>query len=108
VNVDDFRRERDRLLVLQTRLQGERAMPRDLEGEDVSAPHPGDADHWVAVYDELCRFKRSLIESIREEGATVDPAARAELARDDEALSVELERLQLHLDFWREQLPTAR
>jgi hypothetical protein len=108
VNVDDFRRERDRLLGLQRRLQGARAMPRDLEGEDVSAPHPGDAGHWVAVYEELCRFKRSLIDSIREEGASVDPAARGELAGDDEALSVELERLQLHLDFWREHLPQTR
>lgn len=79
-------------------------MPRDLEGERLSEPHPGDAEHWVAVYDELCRFKRSLIESIREERAVVDPAAIGELSRDDQALSVELERLQLHLDFWREQL----
>ena len=107
MNVDDFLRERDRLLRLQAQLQRERAMPRDLEGEDLSAPHPGDAAHWIAVYEELCRFKRSLLEAIREENESVDRAAQGELSRDDQALSVELDRLQLHLDFWRDQRDDA-
>lgn len=104
MDIDDFIRQRDRLLHLQAELQSDRAKPRDLEGEDLESPHPGDAEHWVAVYQELCRFKRFLIASIRQESDSVDRAAKAELSRDDRALSVELERLELHLEFWRHRL----
>lgn len=104
MDVDDFLRQRDRLLHLQAELQSDRAKPRDLEGEDLESPYPGDAEHWVAVYEELCRFKRFLLASIRQESESVDRAAKAELSRDDRALSVELERLELHLAFWQERL----
>lgn len=104
MDIDDFLRQRDRLLHMQAELQSDRAKPRDLEGEDLESTHPGDAEHWVAVYQELCRFKRFLIASIRQESASVDRAAKEELSRDDRALSVELERLELHLDFWEERL----
>lgn len=104
MDIDDFIRQRDRLLHLQAELQSDRAKPRDLEGEDLESTYPGDAEHWVAVYQELCRFKRFLIESVRREGATVDPGAKEELSRDDRALRVELERLELHLEFWKGRL----
>jgi len=104
VDRDDFIRKRDRLLRVQGELQSDRAQPRALDGEDLDSTHPGDAEHWVAVYQELCRFKRFLIASVREESAAVDSAAKGELSRDDRALSVELERLELHLDFWKERL----
>lgn len=102
---DEFIDRRNRLLRLQADLQSDRAQPRDLEGEDLESTHPGDAEHWVAVYQELCRFKRFLIASVRQEGASVDRSARNELSRDDRALSVELERLELHLDYWKDRLP---
>ncbi len=105
MDLDDFVRNRDRLLRLQAELQSDRAQPRDLEGEDLESTDPGDAEHWVAVYQELCRFKRFLIASIREESASVDQAAKGELSRDDAALSTELERLDLHLTFWQDRLP---
>lgn len=104
MDVDDFRRQRDRLLHLQAELQSDRAKPRDLGGEDLESSHPGDAEHWVAVYQELCRFKRFLLASLRQERESMDRAAREELSRDDRALSVELERLELHLAFWQERL----
>lgn len=107
MEVDEFIRERERLLHLQAELHGERARPRDLEGEDLTSTNPEDARHWVSVYEELCRFKRFLIETVREETASVDSSARAELSRDDQALSVELERLELHLDFWTERRRSA-
>ena len=103
MDIDDLIRRRDRLLRLQADLQGDRAKPRDLEGEDLESTDPRDAAHWVAVYQELCRFKRFLIESIQHESASVDPAAKQELSLDDQALSVELERLELHLEFWKER-----
>lgn len=104
MDVDDFIRERDRLLRLQADIQRERAEPRELEGEDLTSSHPGDAKQWVDVYEELCRFKRLLIDSIRQEAAAVAQAARFELSRDERALSVELERFELHLAFWRQRL----
>lgn len=104
MDIDDFVRERDRLLRLQAELQNDRAKPRDLEGEDLGSTDPTEAEHWVAVYQELCRFKRFLIASIRQESESVDRAAQGELSRDDHALSVELERLELHLDFWKARL----
>lgn len=103
MDIDDLIRKRDRLLHLQANLQSDRAKPRDLEGEDLESTDPADAVHWVAVYQELCRFKRFLIASIQQEGASADAAAKEELSRDDQALSVELERLELHLDYWKER-----
>lgn len=104
MDIHDFLRQRDRLLHMQAELQSDRAKPRDLEGEDLESTHPEDAEHWVAVYQELCRFKRFLLASIRQESEFVDRAAKGELSRDDRALSVELERLELHLAFWKERL----
>lgn len=104
MDVDDFIRERDRLLRLQAEIQRERAQPRELEGEDLRSSHAGDPKQWVGIYDELCRFKRVLIDSIRLEAASVAQAARAELARDERALTVELQRFELHRDFWRQRL----
>lgn len=104
MNLDEFIRERDRLLRLQAQIQRERAEPRELEGEDLTSPHADDAKQWVEVYQELARFKRLLTDSIRQEAASVPQAARGELLRDERALSVELERFELHLAFWQQRL----
>lgn len=104
MDVDDFIRERDRLLRLQSEIQRERVKPRELEGEDLTSFHTDDAKQWVSVYEELCRFKRQLIDSIRQEAASIPQAARGELSRDEHAIGVELKRFELHLAFWRQRL----
>lgn len=104
MNLDEFIRERERLLRLQAEIQRERVAPRELEGEDLTSPNACDAKQWVEVYGELARFKRLLIDSIRHEAASSAPPAKGELLRDERALGVELERVELHLAFWRHRL----
>lgn len=71
-------------------------------GEDLTSDDPEDADHWTSVYRELVEFKSGLVDEI--EGGiqrSTELPVRAELGHDKDQLSMELERLKIHLSFWK-------
>lgn len=93
----------------QAGIMGDRAPGGHLQaGEDVESPYLEDADHWVSVYQELVGFKHDLLREIEEHVAAADHVqAEQEMGRDRRAVVLELERIQLHLDYWahrRDQL----
>ncbi len=70
-------------------------------GEDVESPYLEDAEHWVSVYQELVQFKRDLLREIDEHVVDADHVqSEQEMGRDRRAAALELERIQLHLDYW--------
>lgn len=70
-------------------------------GEDVETPYLEDAEHWVGVYRELVEFKRDLLRDIDQHVVDADhPQTGQEMGRDRRATELELERIQLHLDYW--------
>lgn len=105
MDIESFLRESDRLAKEQAHAGGSRSA--SLPGEDPRSKLREDAQHWVAVYGELSRFKRSVLETMSAEGVAKDPAVRVELDRDRLELEIELERLDLHLRFWSERLAAA-
>lgn len=73
-------------------------------GEDVESPLLEDAEHWVSVYSELVAFKRDLLREIDQHVVDAGlPQSKDEMERDRQASELELERIQLHLDYWRER-----
>lgn len=89
-------------------LGGESAAAHLQAGEDVESPYLEDAEHWVAVYRELVEFKRDLLADIDQHVVEADHVQTGqEMGRDRRATELELERIQLHLDYWvqrREEL----
>lgn len=78
-------------------------------GEDVESPYPEDAEHWVSVYRELVAFKHDLLREIDEHVVDADHVqSEQEMGRDRQATELELERIQLHLDYWVERLKELR
>lgn len=77
-------------------------------GEDVESPYLEDAEHWVSVYRELVGFKRDLLRDIDQHVVDADHLqTEQEMGRDRRAAELELERIQLHFDYWvqrREEL----
>ncbi|MBO0701326.1 MAG: hypothetical protein J2P38_00205 [Candidatus Dormibacteraeota bacterium] len=103
-------RQRSRQLAEQQAgvLGGERAGGYLQAGEDVESPYLEDAEHWISVYRELVGFKRDLLRDIDQHVVDADhPQSEQEMARDRSAAELELERIQLHLEYWiqrREEL----
>ncbi|HEY9287061.1 MAG TPA: hypothetical protein VIT43_03460 [Candidatus Dormibacteraeota bacterium] len=78
---------------------------RLLPGEDPGSRNHEDAQHWVAVYEELHRFKLDLIGQTRSRMAAMNPAARGEV--EDVALAImeeQSDRLDRRLQFWKTRL----
>ncbi|MFZ0216805.1 MAG: hypothetical protein WAM30_12800 [Candidatus Dormiibacterota bacterium] len=73
-------------------------------GEDPETAFADDAEHWVRVYQELAQFKQELLRRLREHIVlSREEAAAAELRRDERVWHLELQRIVLHLDYWRER-----
>ena len=109
----DWRMDRRELLLRSQELARRQAeldrmslTPSSLQpGEEPEAAGPDDAEHWVVVYRELVDAKQKVIAYVREQiqEANSEPAIHV-LQRDEESWRLELERLQLHLEFWRERV----
>ena len=85
-------------------LGGEAASAHLQAGEDVESPYLEDAEHWVSVYSELVEFKRDLLREIDSHVIDADHLhSEQEMGRDRQATELELERIQLHLDYWLER-----
>jgi hypothetical protein len=91
----------------QDRLEGRKNDPRRLLlGEDPASTYLEDAMHWTQVYGELARFKQLLLRQIAERIRENDGTAVAEeLGHDLAVMQIEMERVQLHLAFWRDRIP---
>jgi signal transduction histidine kinase len=98
--VDEFRREVGEL----ARRQGEQGAPAAamLPGEDPSSPYPEDSAHWVAVYRELLKVKEDMLQQVGSSRGRTH-AAQSEMARDEQALRLEIDRLRAHLRYWEER-----
>ncbi|MDQ6918388.1 MAG: hypothetical protein M3Z98_03405 [Candidatus Dormibacteraeota bacterium] len=83
-------------------LRREAADPeRLIEGEDPSATDMATADHWLLVYGQLLRTKSGLLADLREGMAAMDPDARDEMSKTDEALlQAQVERFGRRIAFW--------
>lgn len=70
------------------------------DGEDLDSPLLDDADHWVSVYSELVEFKRDLLREIDRQAREMSAETGEQVARNRRAFVLELERIELHLDYW--------
>lgn len=76
-------------------------------GEDVQSRYVEDAEHWVSVYRELVDFKRDLLREIDDHEPDHVQAGQ-EMERDRRAAELELERIELHLDYWQHRREELR
>jgi len=83
---------------MATRMAKRRARP--LEGEDIKTSHWEDARHWMSIYDDLLRFKRSLLARVEQELPTLSPIAQRAAAQDLTIIEEQLEGYQARLDLW--------
>ena len=89
----------------------EKAVDTDrlLDGEDPESTVLEDAEHWVAVYEELTSFKGDVLGTTREHTEAMGRDATAEvLATDLPLLRAEAERLHRRLAFWRRRAEELR
>jgi DNA-binding response OmpR family regulator len=75
-----------------------------LEGEDITTSHWEDARHWMSIYDDLLRFKRSLLARVERELLTISPIARQAASVDLKIIEEQLEGYQARLDLWYERV----
>ncbi len=64
-------------------------------------PSKRDIEHWIEVYDELCRFKETILRTLIEQRDKVALAGRIEVDHDDMVLRSEYERLRRRLQYWQ-------
>lgn len=103
---EELIQQTEALAVRQEVLQGRKnRVDRMQPGENPNSGLPEDAAHWSAVYEELIRFKRGLLNEIEQKmEADADPAVGDELEHDRGILRSELDRLTLHHAFWSERV----
>lgn len=83
-------------------LHGGVRLPAPLEaGEDPHSPYVDDADHWVAVYSELLEFRANLLWEIDRQAMDMAEVSGPGIAHIRQVLKLDLERLRLHLEYWR-------
>lgn len=87
-------------------LRREAARPeRLIEGEDPSATDTATAEHWLLVYGQLLGTKSGLLADLRKSMETMDPAARDEMVKTDEALlDAQVHRFHRRIAFWESRL----
>lgn len=104
MDTDEFLRRLEELRQREAARSESHSSPyRLLLGEDPATPYPEDAGHWSSVYRELVTFKDELVRQLQAKQEGLSLAAAAELHNDEVALQLELERLQLHLQYWEER-----
>jgi hypothetical protein len=78
---------------------------RLIEGEDPSATDAATAKHWLLVYGQLLDTKSGLLADLRKGMETMDPDARDEMIKTDEALlDAQVERFGNRIAFWEARL----
>lgn len=99
----EFVRRSRRLAEQQAATFARRAAVAHLQaGEDPATPYLEDAEHWIGVYEELAAFKRQLIDQIDRQSADANHReSEQEIDRERRAAGLELDRILLHLEFWR-------
>jgi len=74
-------------------------MAPPLEGEDLETEHWEDARHWMSIYDDLIRFKLSILERVKREipklHVTAQEAAQVDIAFIENQMEGYYERLDL-------------
>ncbi len=87
-------------------LRREAAHPeRLIEGEDPAATDAATAEHWLLVYGQLLGTKSGLLADLRKDMATMDPVARDEMVKTDEALlEAQVQRFHRRIAFWESRL----
>jgi len=77
---------------------------RLLPGEQTDSKDPDDAKHWIGVYQELLKTKRSLVANLQEMMAPQPKDVREELERADvQMLQLQIKRFERRLGFWQER-----
>ena len=71
-----------------------------LEGEDIETTYWEDARHWMSTYSDLIDFKRKLLDRVRRDLATLEPAARTAVESDVEIIESQMEGYQKRLELW--------
>lgn len=90
-----------RLASEQAALHGPVCLASPLEdGEDLDSAEIEDADHWVAVYSELVEFKQELLREIDRQALEIRRTDPEFVPSNRRAFVLELQRLQLHLQYW--------
>jgi hypothetical protein len=78
---------------------------RLLHGEKPETRYVEDAQHWLAVYEELLRFKREIIGLTRRRAEELSDGAKEELMGTDvPLLEAEERRLHARAGFWRKRV----
>jgi len=81
---------------------------RLIEGEDPSAMDVATAKHWLLVYGQLLDTKSGLLADLRKGMETMDPDARDEMVKTDEALlDAQVQRFANRIAFWEARLLLA-
>ncbi|GAC1328155.1 MAG: hypothetical protein NVSMB17_03200 [Candidatus Dormibacteria bacterium] len=74
--------------------------PPALPGEDLKTEHWEDARHWLAVYADLLRFKRVILDRVQAELPKMLPVARAAAEVDIDIIRVQQQSYQARIDLW--------
>jgi hypothetical protein len=87
-------------------LRREAADPdRLIEGEDSAATDRTTVEHWLLVYGQLLTTKSGLLADLRQGMKTMDPDARDEMVKTDEALlQSQVTRFRRRIAFWKSRL----
>ncbi len=75
-----------------------------LEGENLETAHWEDAQHWMAIYADLLRFKVGLLERVQQEIPKLHPIAQVAAAADIGIIERQMQGYQTRLDLWYQRL----
>jgi DNA-binding response OmpR family regulator len=84
----------------------ERAKPvtRPLEGENLETEHWEDARHWMSIYDDLIRFKLSLLDRVQRELPKLHPVAQIAADEDVRFIEAQMAGYYARLDLWYQRV----
>ena len=79
-----------------------------LEGEDIETEHWEDARHWMSIYDDLIRFKLSLLERVKRELPKLHPVAQKAADVDVGFVETQMDGYYERLDLWYQRVWTLQ
>ena len=71
-----------------------------LEGERIETMHWEDARHWMSIYDDLIRFKLSILDRIERELGKLNPVEQKVASEEAAFIQDQLDRNYARLDLW--------
>jgi DNA-binding response OmpR family regulator len=71
-----------------------------LEGEDLETEHWEDARHWMSIYDDLIRFKVSILDRVKRELPKLQEVAQQTAQVDIAFIEKQMEGYYGRLDLW--------